>query len=118
MKRRKSTLLTSLIVTIAMVMSMGGYLFADETETTVIPEEPAVEETAEAPEDIEEPEVAETEEEAPTDASEEETSDEDVPVEESAEEDENGVINAASDVAVSLDPSADIAELTKIVDHN
>ena len=43
MKRRKSTVLTSLIVTMAMVMSIGGYLFADETETEVIPEEPAVE---------------------------------------------------------------------------
>ncbi|MBE6562121.1 MAG: segregation/condensation protein A [Ruminococcaceae bacterium] len=39
-------------------------------------------------------------------------------LEESAKEDENGVIDATSDVAVSLDPGADIAELTKIVDHN
>lgn len=39
-------------------------------------------------------------------------------LEESAEEDENGVIDATSDVAVSLEPSADIAELTRIVDHN
>lgn len=39
-------------------------------------------------------------------------------LEESAEENEFGIIDAASDVAVSLDPSADIAELTRIVDHN
>ena len=115
MKRRKSTVLTSLIVTIAMVMSMGGYLFADETETEVIPEEPAVEETAEAPEDIEEPEVAETEEEieSPAEASEDETSDEDIPVEESAEE-----APAADEIAEDDENSEDIYELTLDSDFN
>lgn len=69
MKRRKSTVFTSLIVTIAIMMSFGGYLYADETDTTVIPEELEVEEVEEPsevvdeiiPEDEEEPSEEETE---------------------------------------------------------
>ena len=36
-------------------------------------------------------------------------------LDEKAEENEDGVIDAASDVSVSLDPNADIEELTRIV---
>ena len=69
MKRRKSTVFTSLIVTIAIMMSFGGYLYADETDTTEIPEELEVEEVEEPsevvdeiiPEDEEDPSEEETE---------------------------------------------------------
>ena len=55
MNRRKSiNRITSIIVTIAVLMSCGGYLFADEIEETeVVPEEPIAEET----EDVSEAEV-------------------------------------------------------------
>ena len=55
MNRRKNiNRITSIIVTIAVLMSCGGYLFADEVEETeVVPEEPIAEET----EDVSEAEV-------------------------------------------------------------
>ena len=47
MKRRKSTKAVSIAVTIAMMMSLGGYVFADEVEETDAPEETIAEEVPE-----------------------------------------------------------------------
>ena len=44
MKRRKNLKLVSMTVTIAMMMSLGGYVFADETEISDVEESTTVEE--------------------------------------------------------------------------
>ena len=65
MKRRKSTKAVSIAVTIAMMMSLGGYVFADEVEETEAPEETIAEEVPEeeAVEPLEENEDSEDAEE-------------------------------------------------------
>ena len=92
MKKFRLNSLTSIVITMAIMLSCGGYLFADDTEQPEVIEEPVIEqveeeqpevtpEDAEQPENVEpeivEPEVAEPEvvEESETDESVDESGD-------------------------------------------
>lgn len=69
MKKRKLNSLTSIVITMAVLLSCGGYLFADDTEQPEVTEETAVEQVQEEPEvaEVEEPvEEAVLDEEAPS----------------------------------------------------
>ena len=55
MKKFKLNRLTSIVITMAVMLSCGGYLFADDTEQPEVTEETAVEQVQEEPEVVEEP---------------------------------------------------------------
>lgn len=59
MKKFKLNSLTSIVITMAIMLSCGGYLFADDTEQPEITDEPVIEQVEEPASDEEEPAVAE-----------------------------------------------------------
>ena len=59
MKKFRLNSLTSIVITMAIMLSCGGYLFADDTEQPEVIEEPVIEQVEEPASDEEEPAVEE-----------------------------------------------------------
>ena len=102
MKRKMLTKITSMIVTTAIVMSCGGFVFADETEEFEVTEPTEETEVIEEPEVIDEPEGADE----PEIIDEQEDIEDADPVDETEDVDEEDAIEEAE----AVDETEDDAE--------
>jgi len=70
MKKFRLNSLTSIVITMAIMLSCGGYLFADDVEQPEVIEEPVIEQVEEEPEVVEDPVIEQVEEEQPVETDE------------------------------------------------